>query len=86
MHHALSSGLWPDLADASPCYLVRVDALRAADILEAQTTTAGEKLRQALELMELGIELQRRKLRAAAPDASADEIEERLSTWMSAPR
>jgi hypothetical protein len=56
-----------------------VDPLRAADILEARTTPGGEKLRQALELMELGIELQRRKLRAADPAASTEEIEARLS-------
>lgn len=45
-----------------------------------------EKLRQALELMQLGIALQRRKLRATDPVASEQEIDARLLAWMSAPR
>lgn len=63
-----------------------MDALRKDDLERARTTPVGQKLRQALELMELGIALRRRKLRAAAPDASEEEIDARLLLWMSAPR
>lgn len=63
-----------------------MDALRKDDIERARSTASGEKLRQALELMRLGIDLQRRRLRAAAPTASTQEIDARLLAWMSAPR
>lgn len=63
-----------------------MDALRKDDLDIARRTPEGQKLRQALELMELGIELQRRKLRASHPDAPDSVIEERLFAWMSAPR
>lgn len=63
-----------------------MDALRRDDIERARGTEPGEKLRQALELMEAGIELQRRKLRATHPTASEEEIRARLLAWMSAPR
>ena len=56
------------------------------DIERARSTPPGEKLRQALELMQLGIDLQRRRLRAAAPTASEQELDARLLAWMSAPR
>jgi len=56
------------------------------DLERARSTAPGEKLRQALELMELGIELRRRRLRAADPNASELEISARLLAWMSAPR
>lgn len=69
------------------CYLEEsMDALRDDDIARARETPPGEKLRQALELMELGIALQRRKLQAAAPTASDAEIDARLLAWMSAAR
>jgi len=63
-----------------------VDPLRKDDVETARRTPEGEKLRQALELMAMGIELQRRKLRASLPDAPESVIEERLFAWMSAPR
>ncbi len=62
-----------------------MDALRKDDLERARSTAPGEKLRQALELMQLGIDLQRRRLRAAAPTASKEEIEARFCAWMSAP-
>ncbi len=65
---------------------VAVDALRSDDLEEARRTPPGEKLRQALELMELGIAMQYRKLRGAAPTASDAEIDARLLAWLSAPR
>ncbi|HSO33409.1 MAG TPA: hypothetical protein VLT33_12835 [Labilithrix sp.] len=63
-----------------------MDALRKDDLERARRTSPGEKLRQALELMQLGIELQRRRLRAVDPAASEQEIDARLLAWMSAPR
>ena len=63
-----------------------MDALRKDDLERARRTAPGEKLRQALELMQLGIDLQRRRLRAADPTASEQEIAARLLAWMSAPR
>jgi hypothetical protein len=63
-----------------------VDALRKDDVKRARSTPPGQKLRQALELMQLGIDLQRRRLRAAAPDVSDEEVDARLLAWMSAPR
>ena len=48
-----------------------MDALRKDDLERARSTPPGEKLRQALELMQLGIELQRRRLRAADPTAES---------------
>lgn len=63
-----------------------MDALRKDDLDRARSATPGEKLRQALELMKLGIELQRRRLRAAEPAASDPEIDARLLAWMSVPR
>jgi hypothetical protein len=63
-----------------------VDALRNDDLERARSTAPGEKLRQALELMQLGIDLRRRRLRAADPTASEQEIDTRLFAWMSAPR
>ena len=63
-----------------------MDALRKDDLERARSTAPGEKLRQALELMQLGIDLQRRRLRAADPTASEQEIAARLLAWMSAPR
>ena len=63
-----------------------MDALRRDDLQDARDTAPGVKLQQALELMELGIAMQRRKLRAADAAASDEEIEARLLDWMSAPR
>lgn len=63
-----------------------MDALRKDDLERARTTPPGVKLRQALELMKLGIELQRRRLRAADPAASEQEIDARLLAWMSVAR
>jgi hypothetical protein len=63
-----------------------VDALRQDDLERARSTAPGVKLRQALELMQLGIDLRRRRLRAADPTGSEQEIDARLLAWMSAPR
>jgi len=41
-----------------------------------------EKLAQALELMQVGIRLERAALQAKFLDASSDEIEARLEQWL----
>ena len=68
------------------CYPVGVDALRRDDLERARTTAPGDKLRHALELMEMGLEMQRRKLRAADPTASDRIIADRLQAWMAQAR
>lgn len=63
-----------------------MDALRRDDLERARGTSPGEKLRQALELMELGIAMERRKLQAAFPDATDEVVDAKLLAWMSAAR
>ena len=63
-----------------------MDALRQSDLEIARTTSPGEKLRQALEMMRLGLELERRKLRAMHPDESEARVDELLLAWMAAAR
>ena len=67
-------------------YSSEVDALRQSDLEIARTTPPGVKLRQALEMMRLGLELERRKLRASHPQESEARIDELLLAWMAAPR
>ena len=62
-----------------------MDALRKDDLERARNTAPGEKLRQALELMQLGIDLRRRRLRAADPTACDQEIDARLLAPMADP-
>lgn len=42
---------------------------------------SAERLRQALDLYPVGVELQRQRLRRAHPDESDAEIEARLLAW-----
>ncbi|MEO8800058.1 MAG: hypothetical protein ABI551_19335 [Polyangiaceae bacterium] len=63
-----------------------MDALRKDDIERAKATPPGEKARQALELMAMGIAMQRNKLRALDPHASDEDIEERLYAWLAEAR
>lgn len=79
-------GLLDDVAERVRVVECSVDALRKDDLERARSTAPGEKLRQALELMQLGIDMQRRRLRAADPTASEMEIDARILAWMSAPR
>ena len=85
-----ASGDWTrnNLKEEVPAVRKIYDLYDAAAQMEAvqRRTAPGEKLRQALELMQLGIDLQRRRLRAADPTASEQEIAARLLAWMSAPR
>lgn len=42
----------------------------------------GEKLRVALELQDLGIQIMKSNLRRRFPDASEEELRERLRQWL----
>lgn len=44
--------------------------------------TPADRLRIALDLFELGVTMMRQKLRREAPEATEQEIEERLKTWL----
>ena len=63
-----------------------MDPLRRDDIERAQATPPGEKLRQALEMMRVGIEMKRARLRADDPQASEAEIQQRLWAWLAEER
>ena len=69
-----------------PWYSPHVDPLRADDIERARATPPGEKLRQALEMMRLGIGMKRTRLRADAPLATDAEIERQLWAWLAEER
>ncbi len=59
-----------------------MDALRKDDIERAQATPPEEKARQAIDAMRTGIRLKRIALRVRDPQASPEEIEERLQRWL----
>ena len=59
-----------------------MDPLRAERIARAMATPPEEKSRQVLELMSLGIRMQRQKLERAHPDADQATIDELLFQWM----
>jgi hypothetical protein len=63
-------------------YIETVDPLKADDIAQARRTPPAEKLRQALDLMAMGIELKRDNLRRRHPAESDDEIQARLQRWL----
>lgn len=44
--------------------------------------TPAQRLRIALDLHELGVEMMRQKLRREAPEATEDEIQARLVAWL----
>lgn len=44
--------------------------------------TPAEKLRAALELHDVGVELMRQNLRRRHPDASDEEIDDMLTDWL----
>jgi hypothetical protein len=59
-----------------------VDPLLAEDLDEARRTPPEERLRQALALMRTGFRLKLAALRAAHPQASPAEIDERFDRWL----
>jgi hypothetical protein len=59
-----------------------MDRLRHDDLERARRTPIEERARQTLEMMATGIRLQRVALRSRYPEATADEIEQRLRAWL----
>jgi hypothetical protein len=59
-----------------------VDPLVEHDIRVAGEEPPGEKLRQALELMEAGLRLKRDLLKRARPDASEAERQAAFEEWL----
>jgi hypothetical protein len=59
-----------------------MDRLLQNSIELAREQSPGEKLAQALELMDWGIRLQRTRLRADHPRASEEDIERMLTAWL----
>lgn len=62
--------------------LKKMDALRQQDIAAARAVSPAEKLRQALELMTVGIELKRANLARSLPGASEQELANALAAWL----
>lgn len=50
--------------------------------LSEECDTPSSRLLAALDLMELGFALKRQGLRRSAPNASEEEIDERLQSWI----
>ncbi len=63
-----------------------MDRLRRDDIGNARDTPAETKLRQALEVMKLGIEMKRCQLRARFANATEHDVEQRLLAWLAEAR
>ena len=59
-----------------------MDLLSDDDIERARATAPGQKLAQALEMMETGIRLKRAALCLQHPEASVEEIERLLRLWL----
>ena len=59
-----------------------MDRLRQDDIERVRRTPLAERLRQALDAMQTGIELKRATLRRRHPEESEAEIEARLREWL----
>ncbi len=63
-------------------YTPPVDALRRDDIERARAASPEEKARQAFDAMRTGIRLKRAALRERDPQATAEQIEQRLQRWL----
>jgi hypothetical protein len=48
-------------------------------------TLEAERMRSALEMHDLGVQLYRQRMRREHPDASRGEIERLVRTWLTAP-
>ncbi len=59
-----------------------MDALRRDDIERARAASPEEKARQAFDAMRTGIRLKRAALRERDPQATAEQIEQRLQRWL----
>lgn len=73
-------GTWE--AHEAACYADLVDALLKSSIELAAAKSPGEKLAEALELMEWGIRMQQARLRERNPRASDEEIDRELTAWL----
>lgn len=58
-----------------------MDVLRADDVAQARRATPGERLRQALEMMAMGIAINRANLQREIADSA--EVQARLRRWLS---
>jgi hypothetical protein len=63
-------------------YNPSMDALRRDDLERARATSPEERARQAFDAMRTGIRLKRAALRARDPEATQEEIEDRLQRWL----
>lgn len=52
------------------------------DQLAQPDRSAAERFREALDLFEEGVEMQRRNLKRHFPDASAAELHQKLLCWL----
>jgi hypothetical protein len=60
-----------------------VDALLKSSIMLARQKTPGQRLAEALELMDWGIRMKRGRLASQHPDAGPAEIDAMLASWLS---
>lgn len=58
----------------------------ALDLAPPPELSPADKLRLALEMADLGIEMKRRTLRREHPDDNGAQITARLHAWLAAPR
>jgi len=59
-----------------------IDPLRQDDLDRARRTPLAEKARQVLEMMDLGIRMQRAAIRVRFPAATEEDLERRLRLWL----
>ncbi len=57
-------------------------SLREQEVEDLRNTPPEEKLRQALDLMQTGIDLKLAALRARHPDASTEAIDAMMDVWL----
>ena len=59
-----------------------MDFVEQLDRLESIARTPAEKLREALEMYEEGLALQKQTLRRRHPSLSEQELDDKLSAWL----
>jgi len=57
---------------------------RSIDLASPPRLSLRDKLLTALEMADLGIEMKRRSLKRADPEADEEVVEERLRDWLAA--
>ncbi len=72
----------PFVRDAEHGYTSAVDPFLAQDIEASRQASPGEKLLQALDLMQLGIEMKEQQLRAKHPELTEEQLEVKLQLWL----